>query len=93
MGSDGGINNVGLPPAHAVDTIMTTALSSGTSLSAGSGMWGSVSVIHDQVIGTPRISIWQDRQRELAQAASPSSSEETDGTAEAGPTAIRTQVT
>src|SRR5690348_7344848 len=59
------IKDVGPPPAHAVDAIMSTAATT----TSGSAISGSASLIHDQVIGTPRIGVWQDRQREMAQAA------------------------
>lgn len=78
------IKDVGMPPAHAVGTVMNAATSA---VSTASG----VSFIHDQVTGTPRIVVWQDKQRELSQSATPSSSEETGGTA--GATDIRTQLT
>src|SRR5690348_4401870 len=74
------IKDVGPPPAHAVDAIMSTAATT----TSGSAISGSASLIHDQVIGTPRIGVWQDRQSERAQAATPSSSEETGRTAGAG---------
>src|ERR1700731_1605596 len=63
------IKNVGLPPAYAADAIMSTATTSGSVIS------GSASLIHDQIVGSSRIGVWQDRQNEWAQTATPSSSE------------------
>jgi hypothetical protein len=91
------INDVGLPPAHAVGPIAITVGGTGASSTAPSSIsaisGGPVGMIYDQVIGAPRISIRQDRQREMAQVATPSSGEETGSTAGAGHTAICTQVT
>jgi hypothetical protein len=47
--------------------VMNTIGATGTSLS--STPTAPVTVIHDQVIGTPRWIVWQDRQREQARTA------------------------
>ena len=60
-------NGVSPPPAHAVGTMMTTGLATGTtsgneiSISTISG--SPIGVIYDQVIGTPRTFVRQDKQR------------------------------
>jgi len=75
------IKDLGLPPAHAVDALMSTA----TTTTSGSAISGSGSFTHDQVVGRPRIGVRQDRQREIAQAATSSPAEETVGTAAEDP--------
>jgi hypothetical protein len=65
------IKNVGLPRAHVAEAKMSTA----TTATSGSVISGSASLIHDQIVGSSRIGVWQDRQNERTQTASPSSSE------------------
>jgi hypothetical protein len=58
--------------AHAVSAIgigaTGTTSANPTSIST---IFGPVAVIHDENTGTPRLSVWQDRQRGRAQAATP----------------------
>jgi len=64
------VASAALPPAHAVDAVMTAIGAIGTTSTSTT----AVTVIHDQVIGAPRWSIWQYRRREMAQVAPPVSS-------------------
>src|SRR5215472_11225341 len=67
----GPITDAKLMPSHSVVPLMRAVSATTSTTATMSGM----SFIPDQVTGTVRIAVWQDKKGERAQAAAPSSYE------------------